>query len=98
MRTLRYDVRIVESVPEIHKNGKTKKMKAIQVLLLLACIYSKESKQLFLCNFMHVSLFLIIYSDEPSKRCADQLVYNCCFGEDEGEWCYLPDPLFSPSG
>lgn len=28
---LRFDVRIVESIPEIHKNGKIKKMKAYQV-------------------------------------------------------------------
>ncbi|XP_021745637.1 uncharacterized protein At1g04910-like [Chenopodium quinoa] len=31
IRTLRYDVRIVENVPEIHKNGKTKKMKTFQM-------------------------------------------------------------------
>lgn len=31
IQTLRYDVRIVESIPEIHKNGKTKKIKAYQV-------------------------------------------------------------------
>lgn len=31
VRTLRYDVRIVETIPEIHKNGKTKKLKAIQM-------------------------------------------------------------------
>ena len=28
---LRFDVRIVESIPEIRKNGKTKKIKAYQV-------------------------------------------------------------------
>ncbi|CAN1334418.1 O-fucosyltransferase 1 [Linum perenne] len=31
IQSLRYDVRIVESIPEIHKNGKTKKMKAFQL-------------------------------------------------------------------
>lgn len=31
IQTLRYDVQIVESIPEIHKNGKTKKIKAYQV-------------------------------------------------------------------
>ena len=31
IKALRYDVRIVESIPEIRKNGKTKKMKAVQV-------------------------------------------------------------------
>ncbi|XP_042517606.1 O-fucosyltransferase 1-like [Macadamia integrifolia] len=31
INTLRFDVRIVESLPEIHKNGKTKKMKAYQL-------------------------------------------------------------------
>ncbi|XP_010241183.1 PREDICTED: uncharacterized protein At1g04910 [Nelumbo nucifera] len=29
--SLKYDVRIVESIPEIHKNGKTKKLKAYQL-------------------------------------------------------------------
>ncbi|KAL7619149.1 hypothetical protein Lser_V15G02770 [Lactuca serriola] len=31
IRALRYDVRIVESIPEIRKNGKTKKIKAFQL-------------------------------------------------------------------
>ncbi|XP_042514414.1 O-fucosyltransferase 1-like isoform X2 [Macadamia integrifolia] len=31
IRALRFDVRVVESLPEIHKNGKTKKMKAYQL-------------------------------------------------------------------
>ncbi|KAJ7979145.1 O-fucosyltransferase family protein [Quillaja saponaria] len=31
IKTLRYDVRIVESIPEIHKNGKKKKIKAAQL-------------------------------------------------------------------
>lgn len=31
IKSLRYDVRIVESIPEVRKNGKTKKMKAFQV-------------------------------------------------------------------
>lgn len=31
MKSLRYDVKIVEKIPEIHKNGKTKKIKAVQV-------------------------------------------------------------------
>ncbi|WCJ33176.1 O-fucosyltransferase family protein [Euphorbia peplus] len=31
IETLRYDVRIVESIPEIRKNGKTKKIKAVQL-------------------------------------------------------------------
>ncbi|KAA3485653.1 GDP-fucose protein O-fucosyltransferase [Gossypium australe] len=31
IQTLKYDVRIVESIPEIHKNGKTKKIKAHQI-------------------------------------------------------------------
>ncbi|KAL9408788.1 hypothetical protein AB3S75_047219 [Citrus x aurantiifolia] len=31
IQTLRYDVQIVESIPEIHKNGKTKKIKAYQL-------------------------------------------------------------------
>ncbi|CAB4262976.1 unnamed protein product [Prunus armeniaca] len=29
--SLRYDVKIVEKIPEIHKNGKTKKIKAVQL-------------------------------------------------------------------
>lgn len=29
--SLRYDVKIVEKIPEIRKNGKTKKIKAVQV-------------------------------------------------------------------
>ncbi|KAG4210066.1 hypothetical protein ERO13_A02G020902v2 [Gossypium hirsutum] len=31
IQTLKYDVRIVESIPETHKNGKTKKIKAHQI-------------------------------------------------------------------
>lgn len=31
IKALRYDVRIVESIPEVQKNGKTKKIKAYQV-------------------------------------------------------------------
>ncbi|XP_058093301.1 O-fucosyltransferase 1 isoform X2 [Magnolia sinica] len=31
IKSLRYDVRIVESIPEIHERGKTKKMKAFQL-------------------------------------------------------------------
>ncbi|GAB4851887.1 GDP-fucose protein O-fucosyltransferase 1 [Ancistrocladus abbreviatus] len=31
IKTLQYDVRIVESIPEIHKNGKTKKLKGYQL-------------------------------------------------------------------
>lgn len=31
IKSLRFDVRIVESLPEIRKNGKTKKIKALQV-------------------------------------------------------------------
>ncbi|KAF7825017.1 O-fucosyltransferase 1 [Senna tora] len=31
IKTLRFDVRIVESIPEIHKNGKKKKIKAFQL-------------------------------------------------------------------
>lgn len=31
IKSLRYDVRIVESIPEIRQNGKTKKTKAYQV-------------------------------------------------------------------
>ncbi|KAL6279512.1 hypothetical protein ACE6H2_016393 [Prunus campanulata] len=31
MKSLRYDVKIVEKIPEIHKNGKTKKIKAVQL-------------------------------------------------------------------
>lgn len=31
IRTLRYDVNIVESIPESEKNGKKKKIKAFQV-------------------------------------------------------------------
>ena len=31
IRTLRYDVRIVESIPDVRKNGKTKKIKPFQV-------------------------------------------------------------------
>ncbi|KAL5781400.1 hypothetical protein ACOSP7_006429 [Xanthoceras sorbifolium] len=31
IQTLRYDIRIVESIPEIRKNGKTKKIKAYQM-------------------------------------------------------------------
>ncbi|XP_042055038.1 O-fucosyltransferase 1-like [Salvia splendens] len=31
IKSLRYDVRIVESIPEVRKNGKTKKMKAFQI-------------------------------------------------------------------
>lgn len=35
IKSLRYDVRIVESIPEIRKNGKTKKIKAFQVKLMI---------------------------------------------------------------
>lgn len=31
IKTLRYDVNIVEKIPEISKNGKTKKIKAFKV-------------------------------------------------------------------
>lgn len=31
IKALRYDVRIVESIPEVQKNGKTKKIKGYQV-------------------------------------------------------------------
>lgn len=34
--TLRFDVKIVESIPEIHKKGKTKKIKAFQVMIYYA--------------------------------------------------------------
>lgn len=33
IKTLKYDVRIVESIPEIRKNGKVKKIKAKQVYI-----------------------------------------------------------------
>lgn len=36
IKTLKYDVRIVESIPEIRKNGKVKKIKAKQVYIALA--------------------------------------------------------------
>lgn len=35
IKSLRYDVRIVESIPEIRRNGKTKKIKAFQVKLII---------------------------------------------------------------
>ena len=38
IRTLRYDVNIVESIPEIRKNGKTKKVKAYQVCFVV-CLH-----------------------------------------------------------
>jgi len=31
IQSLRFDVQIVERIPEIHKNGKTKRIKAFQV-------------------------------------------------------------------
>lgn len=31
IKSLRFDVHIVEKLPEVHKNGNTKKMKAYQV-------------------------------------------------------------------
>lgn len=31
IKALRYDVRILESIPDVQKNGKTKKIKAYQV-------------------------------------------------------------------
>ena len=34
IQSLRFDVRIVERIPEIRKNGKTKKIKAFQVIAL----------------------------------------------------------------
>lgn len=34
IKTLRYDVRIVEKIPDVRKNGKTKKIKAYQVSYL----------------------------------------------------------------
>lgn len=40
IRALRYDVRIVESIPEIRKNGKTKKIKAFQVCFHIQYSYS----------------------------------------------------------
>lgn len=36
IKTLKYDVRIVESIPEIRKNGKVKKIKAKQVYIAQA--------------------------------------------------------------
>ena len=35
IKSLKYDVRIVESIPEVKKNGKTKKLKAFQVKLFI---------------------------------------------------------------
>lgn len=56
IRTLRYDVRIVESIPDIRKNGKTKKIKPFQV---------KESdvavlKEIF--YFVGNSIFVLMFS------------------------------------
>lgn len=31
IETLKYDVKIVGKIPDVHKNGKTKKIKAFQV-------------------------------------------------------------------
>lgn len=35
IKALRYDIRIVESIPEVRKDGKTKKIKGYQVNLVL---------------------------------------------------------------
>lgn len=35
IKSLKYDVRIVESIPEIRKNGKVKKIKAFQVKFMI---------------------------------------------------------------
>lgn len=38
IRALRYDVQIVVSPPDVRKNGKSKKMKAFQVMYFDSCI------------------------------------------------------------
>lgn len=44
IQSLRYDVKIVQKIPEIRKNGKTKKIKAVQVnhLYFLSSISKSE--------------------------------------------------------
>ncbi|KAL5542651.1 hypothetical protein UlMin_010361 [Ulmus minor] len=61
--SLRYDVRIVESIPEIRKNGKTKKLKALQIrpprdasvgwYTTVALKKMKEHSAIYLTPFSH---------------------------------------------
>lgn len=44
IKTLRFDVKIVESIPEIRKNGKVKKIKAFQVQYLTRCHFIQHFK------------------------------------------------------
>lgn len=46
IKALRYDVRIVESIPEVQKNGKTKKIKGYQV-----------NPVLLMSSWAHIALF-----------------------------------------
>ncbi|KVI08257.1 GDP-fucose protein O-fucosyltransferase [Cynara cardunculus var. scolymus] len=50
IKSLQYDVRIVESIPEIKKNGKTKKIKAFQAFALEKM---KEHGAIYLTPFSH---------------------------------------------
>jgi hypothetical protein len=71
IKTLKYDVRIITSFPEISTNGKSKKLKAHQVnekLTSFSCTktnYSRES--------MLMKQFLL-ESDPATSRCTGNLV------------------------
>ena len=49
IRTLRYDVRIVDSIPDIRKNGKTKKIKPFQVKKSDVILKENFCRELYVC-------------------------------------------------
>ena len=61
IKALRYDVRIVESIPELRKNGKTKKIKAYQVYyrnLVLLFTSKERTMHYFVDRILNVKLLV----------------------------------------
>ncbi|KAK2999548.1 hypothetical protein RJ639_023608, partial [Escallonia herrerae] len=79
INSLRYDVRIVESIPEIKQNGKTKKMKAHQIrpprdapiswYTTFALEKMKEHGAIYLTPFSHRLAEEIDYPEYQRLRC-----------------------------
>lgn len=79
INSLRYDVRIVESIPEIRKNGKTKKIKAHQIrpprdapiswYTTYALEKMKEHGAIYLTPFSHRLAEEIDYPEYQRLRC-----------------------------
>ncbi|KAK2999725.1 hypothetical protein RJ639_024300 [Escallonia herrerae] len=79
INSLRYDVRIVESIPEIRRNGKTKKMKAHQIrpprdapiswYTTFALEKMKEHGAIYLTPFSHRLAEEIDYPEYQRLRC-----------------------------